>query len=255
MQNIIFIIILGAVVGSFLNLCIHRLPRSESIIFPASHCPKCGHRLGFLDLVPILGYFLLRGRCRYCKAPISFRYPFVEILTVFLFAMVYLRSSHPLDQFFLLIFSALLILIFFVDLEHQVIPDAAVYPGIACGLLYNFARGTNALVLALAGTVLGYILFWLIAKLGKWWFKKEAMGEGDLFLAALLGAFLGAQLLLVALFLTYVIAGIFSLFLLVSGRVRFGEYIPFGPYLVAGAFCALFFGERILNWYLMRLTW
>lgn len=245
--------IIGAIIGSFLNVCIHRLPRGGSIITPASHCPKCGRPLNVLDLIPIVSYIVLRGKCRSCGAPISIRYPVVEIMTGLLFmaaAWLYPPLTQPIDLIFSLVFISLLIAIFFIDLEDQVIPDSLSVTGIAAGLLFNLIKGPlNYFISALAGMVVAYLLFFLIAALGKRMFKKEAMGEGDLFLAAMLGAYLGWEEALLAIMLAYILAAIVALFFMAIRKVKMGEVVPFGPALAAGGVLALFFGQQILSWY------
>ena len=247
-----------------MNVCIHRLPRGESIIYPASHCPHCGRKIGALELVPLIGYLLLRGECRYCKERISFRYPLVEFLTGALFVGVaynFPLAAHPLEFFFYLFFSSLMIVVFFTDIEKQVIPDSISITGILAGLFFNFIRGMffqeglalNYFWSALFGMLLGYVLLYLIAKFGKLLFKKEVMGEGDLYLVALLGAYLGWQGVLLSIFMAYLLAGAVSAVLLVSGKIKMGQYVPFGPALVTGGFIALFFGQQIMNWYLGSL--
>jgi len=213
--------------------------------------------LGFLDLIPILGYFFLLGKCRYCQAPISWRYPLVELVTGALFVTVALFFPNPLELVFCLFFMAILIVIFFVDLEHQVIPDMMSLGGIGLGLVFNFSKsffykgqGGNPFISALIGMFLGWAIFYLIGKLGKWVFKKDAIGEGDLYLAAMLGAFLGWPEMLLAVFLSYLFAGIVALVFLALGKIKMGEYIPFGPALVVGGILTLFFSQQIINWYL-----
>lgn len=243
-----------------MNVCIHRLPRGESIIFPSSHCPNCNKVLGLLDLIPVLGYFLLKGKCRYCGAPISFRYPLVEFTTAILFLGIAFRfplADVPVEFIFYIIFSCLMIIVFFTDLEHQIVPDSISITGIILGLLFNYINGffsqkgagANPFVSALFGMLLGYLLFYLIARVGKAWLKKEAMGEGDLYLAAFLGAYLGWQGVLLAIFLAYLLAGIILLVPLLLGRIKMGAQVPFGPALVAGGFLALFFEKQIVSWY------
>lgn len=261
MLYLIFLFILGTVVGSFLNVCIHRLPRGQSIIFPPSHCPNCGKTLGALDLVPLLGYFLLKGKCRYCGELISFRYPLVELITGILFVGIALSfpvAASPLEFAFYILFSCLMIVVFFTDLEHQVVPDSISVSGIFLGLLFNYVKGMffyegtglNPFLSALFGMLLGYLLFYLIGRTGKAFFKKEVMGEGDLYLTAFLGAYLGWQGVLLAVFLAYLLAGAVALVLLVLKKIKMGEYVPFGPALVMGGFLTLFFGKQFVSWYL-----
>jgi leader peptidase (prepilin peptidase)/N-methyltransferase len=256
-----FVFIIGTVIGSFLNVCIHRLPRGDSIIYPASHCPHCKQRLGFVDLIPVLGYLFLRGKCRYCKTPISFRYPLVEVLSGALLVWVAWKfplALKPLEFGFYAVFIFLMLVAFFIDLEQQVIPDKLSFSGIILGLIFNYAksllyhgeRGLNPFLSAVYGMLLGYFFLFLIAKLGKLWFKKEVMGEGDLFLAALLGAFLGWQGVLLSLFLAYLVAGSVALIFLILGKVKMGQYVPFGPALAAGGILTLLFGRMLVACYL-----
>jgi len=244
------------VVGSFLNVLIHRLPRGESIVMPPSHCPECGTKLTPLDLIPILGYLFLRGKCRYCRAKISFRYPLVEFLSATGFALNWnFAGADFLSFVFQTIFLSVLLVIFFTDFEQQVIPDAVSIFGIFSGLIYHYFRamtpraGFNPFLSALFGMLLGYVLLYAIGVLGKFIFKKEAMGEGDLYVAALLGANLGVPGLLLSLLLAYVLAAVIAMVLLILGKIKMGQYIPFGPALAAGGVITLFFGKPMVSWY------
>jgi len=245
---IIFFII-GTIVGSFLNVCIYRLPRAESIISPASRCPRCKKKIRAFDLVPILSFFLLRGKCRDCGAKIPFRYPMVEFLSGALFLAVAYAFPTPLEIVSYLIFAGLLLAIFFIDLEHQVIPDSLNISGILFGLGFNFFRGMPQFFSALLGAGLGYLIFFLVSRIGLLIFQKEAMGEGDLFLAAFLGVYLGWERLFLAIFLAYLGAGVVALFLLAAGKVKMGQAVPFGPALAAAGLVTLFFGDMIANLY------
>ena len=242
--------ILGTIVGSLLNVCIHRLPRGESIVFPASHCPQCQNRLTPLDLIPILSFVFLKGRCRYCQAKIAGRYPLVELLTAGLFVLAgyyFPLESSLLALIFSLVFISLLLVAAFIDWAELVIPDVISYSGIALGLLYNWLTGN--ILNAVLGMALGYIFIWLVARLGKMAFKKEAMGEGDLYLAAFIGAFLGWKLMAAAFFLSYLFAAAVAGVFLIWGRVKMGQPVPFGPALAVGAIAALFWGTKLINWY------
>ena len=260
---LIVLFIIGLVAGSFFNLCIHRLPRSESIVFPASHCPSCGHRLNPIDLIPVLGYLVLAGKCRYCHAPISFRYPLVELLTGGLFVLVALHwpPMTMLLQFsFYIIFVGLLIILFFMDLEHQVISDFLCIIGIVSGLAYHLIKsfqyhgsGLNPFLSALYGMMLGWGILFLISRLGKLVFKKEAMGEGDLYLAAMIGAYLGWQGILLSIFLAYLVAAIVVVVMLIFKKVSLGQYVAFGPALAVGGLLTLFLGQQIIEFYLRAL--
>ena len=247
---IAFLLILGAAVGSFLNVCIYRLPRGESIIYPPSHCPACGKELSALDLIPLAGYLLLLGRCRYCKARISPRYPLVELMSALGFVYSWATAPNTLDFVFRIMLLSVFIVIFFIDLELKVIPDVASGLGIITGVIYNFLRGGFPLFFSsLFGMVLGFLLLFIVARLGELWFKKEVMGDGDLLLAALLGAAFGAGGMLLSLFIGYILAAAAALIFLALRRLKFGQYIPFGPALAVGGAITLFWGERLLEWY------
>lgn len=247
----LFLIILGFLVGSFLNVCISRLAVDKSVVFPPSHCPTCQHSLRFWDLIPVLSYLLLRGKCRYCGQSIAVRYPLVEILTAAFFGGMYLWFTDFGHYIFALIFVLLLLITFFTDLENEIIPDRIVIVGITLGLSYGFYRGK--IVESLIAMVAGFLFFYVVAKLSYWYYKKEAIGQGDLKFGAMLGACLGLKGLILSLFLAYFLGAIISL-LLVGLKIKtFREHIPFGPFLVMGALLFLFFGDYLVTWYLALL--
>ncbi|MCU0641152.1 MAG: prepilin peptidase [Candidatus Margulisbacteria bacterium] len=250
--TLLFAFGLGTVLGSFLNVCIYRLPRGESLIFPGSHCPHCGRQLSAFELFPLISFLLLRGRCRGCQVLINPRYPLVELLMGLLTALAFLLAAgNWLWLFFACFIVGCLLAIFFIDLELQVIPDALSYAGIGAGLLYNLIRGPGTyFVSALIGACLGYLILFAIAWAGRLIFRQEALGEGDLFLAALLGACFGWQGLLLALLLSYLGAAAVLLAFLAVGRIKMGQPVPFGPALATGGIVTLFWGEQIIRWYL-----
>ena len=235
-------------VGSFLNVCVARLALDESIVYPPSHCLKCQHALRFWDLIPVLSYVFLRGKCRYCGATITWRYPLVEIITAASFLGLYILFPVLPQYLFSLVFVLLLIVTFFTDLENEIIPDQVVIAGIVLGLAYGFYSGK--IVESLVAMVTGYLFFFVVAKLSFWYYKQEAIGQGDLKFGAMLGACLGLKGLILSLFLAYFLGAIISL-LLVGLKIKtFKEHIPFGPFLVLGALLFLFFGEYLVEWYL-----
>ncbi|MBN2058047.1 MAG: prepilin peptidase [Candidatus Saganbacteria bacterium] len=255
-----FLFLIGTVIGSFLNVCIHRIPRGESIVYPSSHCPFCGNKLKAIDLVPLLGFLFLGGKCRYCRKQISWRYPLVEGLTGALFVLCGLHFiASPLWLVFSLGFVSVMLMLFFIDLEHMVVPDTVSVIAIFWGYAFNFIRtfyflekgsGFNPFLSALIGMLLAYGTLYSIGVLGQFIFKKEAMGEGDLYIGAVLGACLGWQGALSAIFLAYLLAGVTAIFLLLLRRLKFGDYMPFGPALVSGGLLVFFYGRQLLNWYL-----
>lgn len=252
----IVIFIFGLIVGSFLNCVIYRLETNDSFVRGRSFCPNCKHTLALQDLIPVLSFLFLRGRCRYCKNPISWQYPLVEVSTALVFLLISL--THPpyinlSSGVFLLIISGFLIIIFVYDLKHYIIPDKIIYPAIIAsgiwyvvyGLIFNHFPVYEMLytIYSAIGAAFFFLMIVLISR-GKW------MGVGDIKLAFLMGILLGWPNILVALFLAFFIGAIIGLGLIVAGKKTIKSEVPFGPFLVIGTFLAMFFGKEIVNWYL-----
>ncbi len=237
----------GAVLGSFANVVIYRVPRGESIVAPGSRCPHCQTPIRAWDNVPLISYALLRGRCRVCGASIGVRYPIVEGLMAVLALAVRARFADPIAFLGALMFVFLLVAITFIDLDHQIIPHWLSQPGILAGLV--FAGLQHRLVPAiLAGLgAAAFILLIYVASLLL--LKREGMGLGDAWLAALMGVFLGWPAIASAVFLGILVGGVAAMVLLVLGLRGRKDAIPFGPALAAGAVGALFWGEAIARWY------
>ncbi|MEW6584228.1 MAG: prepilin peptidase [Nitrospirota bacterium] len=245
--------IIGSVIGSFLNVCIYRLPRNLSIVFPASRCPSCNTPIRPLDNIPILSYFLLGGKCRVCRAKIAFRYPLVEFLNAALYVLVVLRYGTGWDTLIYCIFSSTLVVITFIDLDFQIIPDRITLPGIPIGLVAGafflpdpFMRYSD---LGLKASVIGFIagggLFYLVATV-----SRGGMGGGDIKMMAMVGALTGWKSVLLTTFLGSLSGSLVGIFLMIfKGKGRKTK-IPFGPFLALGALLTLFFGQEILSWYL-----
>jgi leader peptidase (prepilin peptidase)/N-methyltransferase len=257
-----FIFILGAIAGSFLNVCIHRLPRDESIVSPPSHCPRCKTPLKPYDNVPIVSYLVLGGRCRSCRRRISPRYLVVELLTAVCFLTLSLMFAHALPMMVTaLVFVCSLIIVFFVDLEHQVIPDEISLGGIAFGIavsivypqLHETTSHGLALARSLEGLVTGGALFWLVRIIGGKVFKKEALGFGDVKLIAAIGALLGMPRILLTTFLAALIGSVIGLSLIAIGRAELGSRLPFGPFICLGAVISFLYGNQFIAWYLSLL--
>jgi leader peptidase (prepilin peptidase) / N-methyltransferase len=242
------ILILGLVIGSFLNVCICRIPKNLSIIWPASRCQECGTQLCAADLVPVLSYVLLRGRCRYCGKGINIRYPLVEGITSCLFILVYIRFGLSIDLLFWLIFVVIAVPIFFIDLEHQIIPDHLNYAGIALGLLYGSMTG--GLLSSFIGMIAGGVVMYLIFVLGTAIYKREAMGGGDIKLAMMLGAYFGWKNIILVLFLSFIIGAAAALILIALKIKNRQQEIPFGPAMLCASFVVVFFADNIWKFYL-----
>jgi leader peptidase (prepilin peptidase)/N-methyltransferase len=249
MLNIIALI-LGAMVGSFLNVCIFRLPKEESIIIPGSHCPHCQHPIKFYDNIPLISYLVLGGRCRYCKKSISVQYPLVEGITAISSLCLFIRYGLSWSYLFYFSFVAALIVITVIDLYHQIIPDVISIPGIGVGLLGALILPHITFFNSLMGTLLGGGSLFVIATLYQWLFKREGMGGGDVKLLAMMGAFLGWEAVLLTILLSSLIGSIIGIIIMALKGKDFKYAIPFGPFLSLGAFIALFYKNEIIFWYL-----
>ncbi|WP_051618187.1 prepilin peptidase [Desulfofundulus thermocisternus] len=240
-----FSFLLGLCTGSFLNVCIHRLPRGMSLVAPPSHCPACGARLGPLDLIPVLSYLFLRGRCRHCRGVISPRYPLVELLTGFGFLLITREYGFHLYTAGLLVLFSVLVVASFIDLDHRIIPDRLTLFALAAGVLLAALRGADFFRDGLLGAALGGGILLLVALL-----SRGGMGGGDVKLAFALGWYLGWQEILVALFLAFLLGAVVGgLWALGTGRTL-KTAIPFGPFLSSGAMLAALAGDRLISWYL-----
>jgi len=246
----IFAFILGAVVGSFLNVCIWRIPEGLSIVTPASHCPDCGHPIRFYDNIPLISYLILRGRCRACGGRISLRYPFVEGLTALMALFLFWKFGLTLKFLAAFIFVSALILITFIDIDHQIIPDVISLPGIPiCFLMAVFIMDLSFMD-ALLGLLIGGGSLYLVAVLYELATKREGMGGGDIKLLALMGAFLGWKSLLFILLVSSLVGAVvgISIMLVRGGDMKYA--VPFGPFLSLAAVAYLFVGEYATNLFL-----
>ena len=243
-------IIFGGMIGSFLNVCICRLPKEQSIVWPGSHCPHCQKPIRFYDNIPLLSYFLLKGKCRYCKRPISIQYPVVEGITALSSLFLIMRFGPSLSFLFYFAFIAALIVITVIDLYHQIIPDVISLPGIGVGLLASLLVPEITFWNSLIGILLGGGSLFLVATLYQWLFKREGMGGGDVKLLAMIGAFLGWKAVILTILLSSLIGSITGIFIMVLKGKDSKYAIPFGPFLSLGAVISLFYGESLIRWYL-----
>jgi leader peptidase (prepilin peptidase)/N-methyltransferase len=253
MLNLISIVF-GGMVGSFLNVCIFRLPKEESIIWPGSHCPHCKNAIKFYDNIPVVSYFLLRGKCRYCKGSISLQYPLVEGITALSSLFLIIKFGPSLSYLFYFAFVAALIVITVIDLYHQIIPDVISLPGIGMGLLASLLIPQITLFNSLIGILLGGGSLFIVATFYQWLFKREGMGGGDIKLLAMIGAFLGWKAVLLTILLSSLIGSVTGILMVVVKGKDFKYAIPFGPFLSLGAVISLFYGEEIVRWYLALRT-
>ncbi len=248
----LFVFLLGLCVGSFLNVCVYRLPREESVVTPPSHCPACKQLISWYDNIPLLSFILLRGKCRKCAAPISFRYFFIELMTGLAVLGSFRYFGWTGQAAAAIVFLVILLGISATDLEHRIIPDEMSLSGIALGILFSAAfpilqHEQHYLRSALAsaiGILAGGGIIYATGVFGEFVFKKESMGGGDVKLMGMIGAFLGWQYVLIVFFLAPVLALPIGLYMKIKYKA---DYIPYGPFISLAAVVVLFFGEPILR--------
>jgi leader peptidase (prepilin peptidase)/N-methyltransferase len=242
----------GAMLGSFLNVCVHRLPRDESVVRPRSRCPRCGAPIAWYDNVPIVSWLLLRGRCRHCREPISVQYPLVELAVAATWAGSVAWYGISLAALAAALLVTLLLGILLTDARHMIIPDELSLGGLGAGLALSLLPGGISPLRAGLGAALGYGLLWAAGAVGKWWAGREAMGGGDLKMMAMVGSFLGWQGVLLTVFLGSLVGTVVFLPALLR-RERYRE-IPFGVFLAVGAAVTLVAGPRLVAWYRALVT-
>ena len=245
--------LLGLAVGSFLNVCIDRLPRGESILNPPSHCQACQHHLAAKDLIPLFSYLWLHGRCRYCQASIPKRLLWVELATGAMSAFLYRRCGLAPELGVMAFYACIFIIIFVIDLEHELILNSVVYPGMVVALLFALfmpqpwvaqLKFSGIANFAIGGSI-GFVMFLLVALI-----SRGGMGWGDVKLAALIGLATGFPLVFMALIMGAIIGSVVAVAFLIAKKKGRKETIPFGPFLSLSTLITLLWGSRILEWYL-----
>lgn len=241
--------LLGLVIGSFLNVCIYRVPRGKSIVHPPSACPGCGKPIRPWHNIPVLSYLVLGGRCSECGARISPRYPLVEFLNAALYVAVLYHFGPTAKGVTVMALMSVFVVVTFIDLDFRIIPDGITLPGIVAGLLLGpLAMGTET-----ADSVLGVLagggLLYLVGVFGKLVLGKDGMGGGDIKLMAMVGGFIGWRLALLSIFMGSVMGSLVGVPLIALKVMKRDTMIPFGPFLVAGAALSIFFGDRLIGWY------
>jgi len=244
------LILFGLAVGSFLNVCIHRIPRKGSIAYPPSSCPHCGYVLQWYDNIPVISYlFVLGGRCGQCRAPISIRYPIIELVTMVVFLAHYWVFGLDILLISRLLFACVLIVLFAIDLEHHLLPNVITLPGIVVGLAFS-ALGPPGLVDALIGTLVGGGILWLMGEAYYRYSGQEGMGGGDVKMLAMIGAFLGWKLVVLTLVLSSILGALVGILVLALRRGGLKYALPYGTFLSLAALTASLAGTRIVDWYL-----
>ncbi|WP_027363474.1 prepilin peptidase [Desulfotruncus alcoholivorax] len=242
--NYVFVFLLGTCIGSFLNVCIFRIPEKRTVIAGSSYCCACGQKLNFLDMVPILSYLFLKGRCRYCGARLSIQYPLVELLSGVMFLLIFIKHGFGLSSLMLGVFVSILIIAAVIDIHHRIIPDGLVVVGLLAGIPLTVFQSTDKLVNGVIGFFTAGIIMLVIAVV-----SKGGMGGGDIKLSALMGLYLGWQGVFLALFISFFFGGMTGIYLLLSGRKGRKDPVPFGPFLALGAVLAALWGNELLAWY------
>lgn len=247
---IIITFIVGMVIGSFLNVCIYRLPKGQSIVYPGSYCTHCKQKLKFYHNLPIISYLFLHGRCVYCKQPISIRYPVVELISALLTVFFYFKFGLTPQLFFYLLLIYSLIVISFIDFDVHLILNKillfAILSAVILNIIFNIVDWKQGIVGFLAG---GAVL-WLFAFLSKWFLKKEAMGMGDVKFAAVMGFFLGWKVVLGALYIGFVIALLYYIIIKIFHFQAAQKYIPMAPFFSLSIVIFIFYGQLIARSYL-----
>ena len=259
LEAYLFILIIGLITGSFLNVCIYRIPRRESIIFPSSHCFSCKNKLKLIDLFPIFSYMFLKGKCRYCEKAISMQYPLIEVLNSLVYLLLFLHFGISIQFIFYTLLGSLLIVISSIDYYHQIIPDKLTLLVLILGVTYKIyaylyiyhmfnLKSDTILVNSILGFLAGGGFYYLIFII-----SKGNMGGGDIKLMAVLGIWLGWENTLIAIFITFMLGAIISVFLLVSKIKDRKDSIPFGPFIVLGTFITILYKQEALDIY-FRIT-
>ncbi len=272
-ESVIFL--LGLIIGSFLNVCIVRLPRGESVAYPASKCPRCGARIKWYDNIPILSFLLLRAKCRKCGQPISWRYPAVELANGLFYLWAFSEFGVTGESLLVMLICSAFLVVTFVDLDHQIIPDVITLPGMVIGLavapffmtaldmplpfhLGRILAFSGQYPIALCNSVIGLLLGGGPLLLIGWVWEKvrkvEAMGGGDVKLMAMVGAFIGWKGALLTIFLGALSGSIVGVLLIAFKKHERDKVLPFGPYLVLGALISLFYGPAVMDWYFGMIT-
>ena len=247
----IIVLILGIIIGSFLNVCIYRIPKGESIIYPPSYCEKCGVNIKLYDLIPVISYMILRGKCRCCKSKISLRYPLIELITGILFLSIYYLCGLNLNFIKYIIFVSFIIIIGLIDLDTTDVYSKTTISAMIIGVIYiliekfYFGYGIKTYIYAvlLCTTVIGTIIF-----------TTKGMGSGDLDIYIVVSLFLGFKITVMTIFFSFMFGALIGILLIVSKRKTRKDYVPFGPFIAIASIFSVLFGDKVLLFYVSFIT-
>ena len=250
-MDLIFVVILGSLWGSFANVCIHRLPQNKGVVSGRSHCPKCKKKIVWQDNIPIISYLILKGKCRKCKRKISSQYPMVEMINILLFLIIYFLFGISLTTILLMILSLSFLIIFFIDLKHFIIPNSITFSMMALGFIKSFDPNLNSIfpnyINSLIGGLFGYGVIFSIIFFYKQIRKKEGMGLGDAKLLAVIGFWFGWIAIPFVLFLSSIFALVFVIPDLIKKNKKMTSQIPFGPYIILATIFYLVFKNNLIS--------
>lgn len=249
----IIVFVFGLCIGSFMNVCIYRVPVSKSIVHPGSMCPKCGNVIRFYDNIPVLSYLWLKGRCRNCNESISIRYPLVEIISGLFSLCVFLIFGLSLEGIIYYVFISTLLVITFIDIDHQIIPDTISIPGIPAGFIASFVLPSLTYLDSLLGILAGGVSLFLVSWIYELIKGKSGMGGGDIKLLAMIGAFIGWKGVLFTIFISSAVGTLTGIIIMLRTQKGLKLAVPFGPFLSIGAVIYIFFGPQLIYWYLNLL--
>lgn len=244
----LIIFLFGSIIGSFLNVCIFRVPKEESIVFPASHCGSCNTKLKGKDLVPIISFLALKGKCRYCDDKVSIQYPLIEIATGILFVIVYLKFGLSIDFLKFVTLTSVLLVIGIIDYKTQYVYSSVIMTGIIFGIIFLTITLITGEKLNLINAAIGALIPAVILAIIVW--TTNGMGWGDVEIIFMIGIFLGLKLNLLNLFISIILGGLYAIYLIIFKKRNGKEAIAFGPYIVVATFITFICGNQILDWYL-----
>ena len=246
---VLYSILFGLAFGSFLNVCIYRIPLKKSIIRPPSSCPHCGVRIKYYDNIPLVSYLFLLGKCRYCHSPLSWQYPVVEAMTGAISMVLFIKYGLNYQYFIFFLFLTSLLVVSFIDFHHKIIPDILSLPGIVVGLMTSLIIGHISWMDSLIGIIAGGGGLFLVAVTYKTLTGKEGMGMGDVKLLAMIGAWMGWRALPLIILISSLTGAIIGSAMLLVGGKGIRARIPFGPFLSLAALLYFFFGQKLATWY------